>query len=82
MSDDRTPRWGSGPDVYLMHTREVLAAARAQHATLTRLIGRAELLEVGLTSWRTGYVAPEDRARDIDAVFKLREDAKKAGVIE
>lgn len=78
--EDDTLRFGTGPDEFLRHVREVLVAARAKHAELTKLIGRAELLEIGLASWRTLFVTPIDRARDIDGTLALREDAKKAGL--
>ncbi len=82
MSSDDTPRWGTGPDVYVRNVEDVIRACEEKMAPFEKLKARAELLLVGLQSWRTSYVPPDDRARDIDSVFALREAAKKAGVIE
>lgn len=55
--------------------------ARPKLERLNRLVAKAELLEVGLVSWKTSHVRPVDRARDIEDVFKLRDVAKKEGLI-
>lgn len=82
MSSDNTPRFGTGPQVYVENVEAVIRACEEVMAPYEKLKARAELLLIGLQSWRTTYVKHDDRARDIDSVFALREDAKKAGLFK
>lgn len=82
---DKTPQWdpnapNAEPDPYLRIVADVLAACDRKQAPIDDIRGRAELIRVGLV--QTSNVRAGDRASDIEAAFKLLDDARKAGMFE
>jgi hypothetical protein len=82
---DKTPRWDaeSGePDPYLRIVLDVLAACDRKQAPIDAIRDRAETIRTGLAGWKASRVLTEDRALDVEAAFRLLDDARKAGLFE